>query len=81
MAEKELFFKEILSTALKENQLIKVNFVYPGNEKPFAKRGQIIKVEDGGFTMMELHDGECSFSYDFVVEILIITDASLGVIG
>ena len=62
-------FKARISEAFKNKEFIKIIFQYPASDRAIIKRGYVIAIFDNGFNFDEVKDGECSYSYDFVVEI------------
>jgi len=62
-------FKARISDAFKNKEFIKIIFQYPASDRAIVKRGIVLDIFDNGFNFDEIKDGECSYSYDFVVEI------------
>ena len=62
-------FKRRLKEALLSSEIIKIIFQYPASDRAIIKSGIVIAVDDDSFTLDESMDGECAFSYQFIVEI------------
>lgn len=62
-------FKARISEAFKNKEFIKIIFQYPASDRAIIKRGIVLDIFENGFEFDEVKDGECSYSYDFIVEI------------
>lgn len=62
-------FKKRLEDAKNDSKKLKLWFQYPGALCSIKKSGIVKEVYEDSFTMMETLDGECTFSYSYLVEI------------
>jgi hypothetical protein len=70
MSEREATgFKKRLEEAKSSSKRIKLWFQYPNSIVSIKKSGIVKEVYDDSFTIIESFDGECTFSYSFLVEI------------
>jgi len=63
-------FKKRLEEVKKESQRVKLMFQYPG--RAIKKSGYVVSVEDDCFTLNDIYDGEVTFSYKYLVEVMVI---------
>lgn len=67
---KAIGFKRRLKEAKVNSEKIKIIFQYPASLKAIIKSGNILSVDEDSFTMDEIFDGESTYSYDFIVEVV-----------
>jgi len=63
-------FKKRLEDVKSKSQKIKLMFQYPG--RAIKKSGYVISVEEDCFTLDDIYDGEVTFSYQYLVEVMVI---------
>jgi hypothetical protein len=63
-------FKKRLNKALDNSEFIKILFQYPGVDHVIKKSGKVISVEDDSFTIDEIRDGEATYGYSYITEIV-----------
>ena len=62
-------FKKKLEEAKDNSRKVKLMFQYPGSPRAVKKSGSVMDIFDDSFIMEEKYDGECVYSYNFLVEI------------
>lgn len=62
-------FKKKLEEAKNNSKRVKLMFQYPGSPRAVKKSGLILDVTDDSFIVDEKYDGECVYSYHYLVEI------------
>lgn len=67
-------FKKRLEDAKNNRTRIKVLFQYPASSRAVKKSGIVIEVADDSFTIDEKYDGECTYSYNYLVEVSLVQD-------
>ncbi len=63
-------FKQRINEAKEKKEKIKILFQYPGSSKAIVKSGYVIAVADNGFSFDEVKDGEVTYSYNWIAEIV-----------
>lgn len=63
-------FKTRLMEAKKDLEYVKILFQYPASNHAVVKRGYVIDCGDNGFIFLEDRDGEVSYAYSFIVEVV-----------
>lgn len=62
-------FKKKLQEAKDNSKRVKLMFQYPGSPRAVKKSGAVMEIFDESFMIDETFDGECVYSYNFLVEI------------
>ena len=64
-------FKRRLIEAKEKEEFLKIIFQYPSSERAIIKRGYVVSCSDDSFNFNEIRDGKVTYSYKFIVEIII----------
>ena len=71
MDEANSGWKRRLEKAKLNSDYIKLLFQYPGREKVIVKRGFVLECSDNSFDFNEDIDGEATYSYNYLVEVIV----------
>jgi hypothetical protein len=62
-------WKEIILRYFHQKIPVRLQFKYPGFDRPTLRSGKILRVGDYSFTLDDVKEGEEHYSYEYVVEV------------